>query len=299
MRKLQLLLGIILAIGAFLGVLLIGKITQPATYEVTVVLQEIPAYTRLTGDTMGLDTQSLSASVADKYVLSDEFENLLAEGVVAVENLHPGQPLLREQVASGAEVKGLTRLAVALDDPDQVIFSVAIDQDKVPPVVPGDVVALFFTTGQIQAHSLITETVEDELEAGEGITRAWPSAFAEDDEVITTTIELAMPMAKWVANGIVYRLNQERKENPNYGAPGMENEPRYIEGKTRSLDIVIHRDTAEWIAFIQAHGQIQVAVLPAVAKQAVEAGTFPPEPGVTWTDFEDRFWAERAEVEGK
>ena len=107
MRKLQLLLGIILAAGAFLGVLLIGKITQPATYEVTVVLQEIPAYTRLTQDTMGLDTQSLSASVADKYVLADEFENLLAEGVVAVENLHPGQPLLRERFSILERIVGI------------------------------------------------------------------------------------------------------------------------------------------------------------------------------------------------
>ena len=66
---------------------------------------------------------------------------LLMLGAVAVEVLHRGQPLLRAQVASGADAEGLSRLAVALTEPDRVIFPVPVDQDELPALVPGDVVA--------------------------------------------------------------------------------------------------------------------------------------------------------------
>lgn len=293
MRRLQLLLGIVLAVGAIAGVLFVGWLTQPPTYDVVVVIQEVPAFTELSDDLVALDTQSLSAAVAEKYVLADEWSAMSAAGVVAVENLHPGQPLLREQVASGAGAEGLSRLAVALDDPDWVIVSVPVNQDDLPAIVPGDVVALFFAAGQVRANSIMTETVEA-LEGAALVTATLPAA--NPGEPATMTIELELPLAKWVSNGVVYRLNREQRENPNYGAPGMEREPRTIEGPVKSLDIVVHRDDAEWVAFALAHGRVRVGVLPAVARGDVEAGTFPPGQGVTWSDFEARFFAEREVV---
>jgi len=296
MRKLQLLLGLLLAAGAFVAVILVGKLTQPPTYEVVVVLDETAAFTPLSEVKTGVDTQSLSPSVAQKYVLREEMDALLAAESVVVETLHPGQPLLREQVASGAEAEGLSRLAVALKDPNQVIVSVPVHQEQLPAIVPGDVVALFFTAGQIQARSLVTETVKGPTPTP---TPRLPFTPTLAEKPVTVTTELQLPVAKWLANGIVYRLNREKRQNPNYGAPGMENEPRYIEGPIQSLDIVIPRATAEWVAFALAHGHVQIAVLPAVTKPDIEAGTFPPEPGVTWSDFEDAFFRERAEVEEK
>ncbi len=301
MRKLQLLLGIILAVGAFIAVLVVGRMSQPALFDVAVVVQEVPAFTPLTADLVTLDAQSVSPAVAEKYVLADELDAMLAEGAAVVENLHPGQPLMREQVATGADVEGLSRLAVALDDPDRVILSVPVDQDDLPAVVPGDVVALFFAAGNVRANTLVTHTVEgtEEMNPTSPATDTQPVRWNQFDEpeVVTITTELELPVAKWLSNGVVYRLNRERRENPNYGAPGAENEPRYIEGEIKSLDVVVHRDDAEWVAFALAHGNVQVAVLPAVNKGHVEAGSMLPEPGVTWSDFEDRFFIERDEVQ--
>jgi len=299
MRKLQILLGIVLAVVAVLAVLFLGRLNQPVTFEVVVIREETPAFTELTGDMVTVDTQSLNPAVAETYVLASEFEAMMVEGAVAVEVLHRGQPLLRAQVASGVDAEGLSRLAVALNDPDRVIFPVPVDQDNLPALVPGDVVALFFSAGQVQAHSLVTYTVEGEEEeevgpsASGATTHTIVDLSQEDSEPVTITTELVMPLTKWTSNGVVYRLNRQQRENPNYGAPGMEQEPRYIEGDVKSLDIVVHRDDAEWVAFALAHGRIQVAVLPAVAKRDVEAGTFPSGVGVTWTDFESRFFEER------
>ena len=101
-----------------------------------------------------------------------------------------------------------------------------------------------------------------------------------------------------VANGVVYHVNREQRENPNYGAPGMDREPRYVEGRIQSLDVVVGREDAEWLAFALAHGEIQVAVLPAVARDAVEAGRFPVSRGVTWSDWEEQFFVERVASDG-
>ena len=287
MRKIQLFLGLILAVAAFGGVLLIGQLNQPPVYDVAVVMRELPAFTALTGELFGTDTQSVSAAVAEKYVLADQLPDLLSVGAVAIENLHAGQPLLRAQVASGAQAEGVSRLAVALKDPDRVIVAVPVIQNNLPAVFPGDAVALFFASGNVQAQQIATATITGPTPTP---TPQLPGVISET--VIVTT-ELQLPIAKWLTNGVVYHLNREVKENPNYGAPGFDNEPRYIEGEVKALDIVVRREDAEWLAFALAHGKVQVGVLPAVTRPEVEAGTLPPSQGVTWSDFEKRVFEER------
>jgi hypothetical protein len=308
MRKLQLTIGIVLAAGAAVGVLLLGRISQPPTYEVVVATGEIPAFSTIAPEDVAVDVQSVSPAVAQRYILAAEWAEMAAEGdVAAIEPLHPGQPLLHEQVASGSQAQGVTRLAAALDDPEQVIVSIPVEQAQIPALVPGDVIALYFSAGRVQASQLVTEVVEElapAMELGEatGVTDTaplevvfWPP-YDERPQVVTTTVALEMPLAKQVAEGVVYRLNQQRQQNPNYGAPGMEDEPRYVEGEVEALDVVVDREVAEWVVFALAHGQVQIGVLPALTRPAVEDGSLPATGGVTWSDFEERFFAERDEV---
>ena len=306
MRRLQLLLGIILAVGAGVGVFFFGQLNQPPVFDVVIAIAEVPAFSEIDPGSVSVDAQSVSSAVAQRYVLADEWASMLAAGkIAAAEPLHPGQPLMREQVVSGAEAEGLSRLSVVLDDPNQVIVSVPVDQNQLPSLVPGDVIALYFTAGGVSANVLVTETVEGELpHSGSGPYGTLPTPtpsrvatgtrrYGEEPEVVTTTIELEMPLAKQIVNGVVYRFNQERKANPNYGAPGMENEPRYILGAIKALDVVIPRESAEWVVFALAHGRVRIGVLPVMARPLVEGDTFPPSVGVTWTDFEKRFFEER------
>lgn len=290
MRKIQLVLGLILAAGAFVGVLVLGQATQPPVYDVVVVMTEVPAFTALTPDLFGTDSQSVSPAVAAKYVMAADLPELIDAGAVAVENLRPGQPLLREQVASGAQAEGMSRLAVALNDPNLVIVAVPVGPNNLPAVFPGDVVALFYASGNVQAQTIATATIE-----GPPPTPT-PMPMGTISETVVVTTELQLPIAKWIANGVVYKLNREIKENPNYGAPGQDNEPRYIEGEVRSLDVVVRREVAEWVAFALANGKVQVGVLPAVTRPDVEAGTLARSEGVTWSDFEKRFFEDREEA---
>lgn len=295
MRKLQLLIGLLLAAGAFVAVLFIGRLSQPVLYDIVVIISEVPAFTRLTPDMAAVDSWSMSDAVAEKYVSASDWEQMLAEGAVAVENLHVGQPLLRAQIATGVNAEKVSRLSVALSDPERIIVSIPVNEEYLPALVPGDVVALFYAAGNVNAQTLVTEVVEapPSTPSATGAVVVEEEAASAAAGPVTTTIELKMPVAKWIASGVVYRLNREKRENPNYGAPGAGNEPRYIEGAVKSLDVVVRRGDAEWIAFALEHGRVRVAVLPAVTREAVEQGDFPPSEGVTWTDFEKRFFEER------
>jgi hypothetical protein len=254
---------------------------------------EIPAFSSVSPGDVAVDTQAVSPAVAEKYVKADEWDAMMGEGpVAAIEPLHPGQPVLREQVMSGAEAEGLNRLAAALDDPDQVVVSVPVDQDRLPGLVPGDVVALYFSAGRVQAQQLVTEVVKGPTPTPTPVVTGTIDARAVMKRV-TETVTVDLPLAKQMAEGVVYRLNREQRENPSYGAPGAQDEARYVEGKVTALDVVVDKVTAEWVAFALSHGEVQVGVLPAVTRPQVEAGTLPDTEGVTWTDFERRFFDDR------
>lgn len=296
-RKIQFVLGLLLAVGAFCAVLVVNTITRPPVYPVAVIVADVPPYTVLTPDMVQIDEQSMSDAVYVKYISAREWEAMLAAGpVVAVEPLHPGQPLLKLQVATGENADKVKRLSVALTDPERVIVAIPVDAKTLPAVYPGDAVALFYSAGQVQAATLTTDVVT--LTAGLVTPPPDPELLPAPvvmgtPEPVTTTLTLQLPLSKWLTNGIVYRLNREMKENSNYGAPGMENEPRYVEGQVQALDVVVRQADAEWLAFALAHGKVQVGVLPAVNVPAVQAGTLPPSVGVTWSDLEDRVFEER------
>jgi hypothetical protein len=295
---LKLALGIVLAVAAFAGVILLGNLSRPPTYQVAVVVAEVAPFSPLSPDQVQIDAQSLSAAVAGKYVLADEWEAMLAAGpVVAVEQLYPGQPLMREVLATGENALRVRRLSVALTDPELVIINVPLDPQQVPAVYGGDAVALYFSAGQIQARTLVSDVVSPAEAPSAGPPLPAGPVMAARTEAVTQTVELELPLTKRLTEGLVYRLNREQQENPNYGAPGMEQEPRYVEGQVVSMDVVVHQDAAEWVAFALAHGKVQVGVLPAVAIPQLQGGTLPSSPGATWSDLEALFFAQRFQGE--
>ncbi len=290
-RSLQMILGLLLALAAFGGAILANVLTRPPEYAVAVVVTEVAPFTPLTADQVQIDVQTISEAVAAKYILADEWDAMLNAGdIIAVESLHPGQPLLREALATGDNAGKVKRLSVALTDPELVIINVPVEQGKIPAVYPGDAIALFYSAGQLQAQKIATDVVTA------ANLEPTPAPALLPGETASHTLELQLPLSKWIANGLVYRLNREVKDNPNYGAPGSENEPATIEGAVNGLDVVVSRETAEWMAFALAHGKVQVGVLPAVAVPEIKAGTLPPSRGVTWSDLEDRFFEDRPET---
>ncbi|HNT73499.1 MAG TPA: hypothetical protein PKH77_00630 [Anaerolineae bacterium] len=293
-RSIQFILGLILAGLAFVGVVAFGFLMRPTTYDVAVVMADVPPYTQMTAEMVAVDTQSVSGAIADKYILAEEWQAMLAAGmVVAVEPLHTGEPLLRETIATGENAYKVRRLAVALTDPDLTVLAVPVDADTMPAIYAGDAVALFFSAGQLQVQEITTDVITVLPATVNAPPVLQQPIIREQAEAFTDTARLRLPLTKRIAEGLVYRLNRELIENPNYGAAGAENEPQYVEGAVTSIDVVVHVDVAEWVAYALAHGKVQLGVLPAVAIPQLQAGTLTESQGVTWSDVEEMFFAPR------
>jgi len=279
MRKLQLAFGILLALLAGVGTFLFGQMSQPPKFQVLIAIKEIPPYTVLDPNMVAIDTWGMSEAVAKKYLPPE----ILKKGgkIVTIEPLHVGQPILRAQVVYGEEAEKATRLSTALQNPELTIVTIPVHQEALPRVAIGDVVGLIYYTGDVRAEEIVTETVKG------------PMKVITPTKVLTEEVKLSLPLAKWLTQGIVFQINRELRENPYYGAPGMEGQPMYIEGDIKSISVAIPRDDAEKVTFALHAGKIQVVLMSALAKELIETKAISPTIGYTWSDFEKEFFKDR------
>lgn len=274
MRKIQILVGLVLAIGAFIGTFLIGQMTRPPEFPVLIAVKEIPAYTTLDANMVAIDSWGMSPAVAKKYLSPEIFKKTK---VVTIEPIHVGQPILLAQVVYGQEAEKATRLSTALKDPNLTIITIPVHQEALPKVTIGDTVGLIYYTGDVQAQTIVTRT----------------TPIKTTKPITPTEVTLALPVTKWLTQGIVYSVNRELKENPYYGAPGMEGQPMYIEGDVKSISVAIPRTDVEKVTFALNSGNIQVVLMSALAKELLETGELSPTIGYTWSDFEKEFFTDR------
>jgi hypothetical protein len=268
MRKIQFLAGLVLAIGACIGTFLIGQMTKPPEFPVLIAVKEIPPYSTLDANMVAVDSWGMSPAVAKKYLPPETFKKTK---VVTIEPIHVGQPILLAQVVYGQEAEKATRLSTALKDPNLTIVTIPVHQEALPKVTIGDTVGLVYYTGDVQAQTIVTTT----------------------KHITPTEVTLALPVTKWLTQGIVYSVNRELKENPYYGAPGMEGQPMYIEGDVKSISVAIPRSDVEKVTFALNSGKIQVVLMSALAKELLETGELSPTIGYTWSDFEKEFFTDR------
>lgn len=290
-RTLQLLIGLGLVAGAFVGLWLWNQAQRPRTYSVVVAAREIPPFTPLAQARGRLAVMPMAVPelLLRHYVLEADLPGLLADGVV-VEALRPGEPLHRQKVASGENAGKVRRLSVALSRRDVVIRTIPVDPKTTPDLTVGDVVDLYVALGSVRAEALVSSTalLTNSLEA--------PLAASEGMRA-----SLMLPAAKRVVAGaLVARLRFERVPNPAYGAPGNEGAPPFLEGDLRAVDVILPETAAERVDWALAVGKVSVGLRPALWREAVEAGKeLPPTAGFTWTDFERRFFEEREAADGK
>ena len=90
-KSLTFFIGLILFIAAFGVILVAGSIFNPPPYRITIALKEIPPYTVITRDMLGVDEQTMHQRVASRLVHETEIEQYL--GGMAIETIHAGEPL--------------------------------------------------------------------------------------------------------------------------------------------------------------------------------------------------------------
>lgn len=309
-RKLSLVLGIVLAVGAFVGVLLIGSMANPSPYHVVVAIKEIQPGEVLAPDLVGVDPQVVSPQVAEEYVLDGELDQYL--GSTVVRNLVPGQPLMHRDLVDAENPAASTHLALALENPNLVAMVIPVEEDNTPDgIVPGDQIAIAWSVGEGNfMNALMGESspfntsgtsgtpAEGGAGLSEGVDGSQPppevAALIGEAEAEPTP-EVSLPLAKTIINTAqVIRVRREQEANPAY--TGQEDEQPYIEGDVTGLEVVVPQEEMEVVQFAVANGEYSIVVLsPNADPEALAEAT---SLGVMWTDVLAYFQADRLRALG-
>ena len=152
LKSATLVVGLLLAVGAFVAYLALGNVVNPAPYQVVVALQDIPRYTCVTRRMLAVDAQHVHQRVAQGYVLKGELDTYL--GALAIEPIHAGEPLTKMRLVTGANALARKRLSLALEEEDKVAMVIPIKKGRCPQAIyPGDYVNIVFGVGNVPPTS--------------------------------------------------------------------------------------------------------------------------------------------------
>lgn len=316
-------IGILLALGAFVGFLFLGNFLAPPPANVVVALRDISPYTPLDATMLGVDAQHLNGQVLGTLVQKVELDQYI--GGFVTTPIYAGEPLRKSAIVNAGNPLASKRLALALTDPNRVAAVIPVNAQTSPTqIVTGDYVDLVISMapgnlaggnsdkfGQILAgqdsnsvssvgfgpSAVITPTRSTTLPSVISATGVL-SGFLPGDE-------MNLPVTKAVIRSVpVLAVSFEQTPNPTYASAGFgENgnaappQPAYLDGEIKSITVSVPRDSAELLNFGIDNGKVHVMLLPVQEGQTeFVANKNDPTLGVSWNDVLAFMIKERQEL---
>lgn len=204
------MIGILLAIGAFVGFLFLGNFLAPPPANVVVALSDIPPYTPLDANMLGVDAQHLNGQVLATLVQKDELDQYL--GGFVTTPIFAGEPLRKSAIVTAGNPLASKRLALALTDPNRVAAVIPVDAKTSPSqIVTGDYVDLVISMAPGNLTSGNSNNFGEML-SGQGSNQAsfgfGPSA------VISPTQSTFTPSSLFISGIITAPLTGEQMNLP-------------------------------------------------------------------------------------
>ena len=312
LRSGTLLIGLLLAVLAFVAYFFLGNVLNPPPYQVVVVVQEISPGETLRQTMLSVDAQRVHPKVAGEYVLQDELASWL--GATINEPLHPGDPLTKARLVRAGNPAAVRHLAIALQEPDQVAMVIPVSPETCPSqLLPGDRVDVSFGIGRVEQTTFSeplaqpTPTVPPPFtlpggqsvgleEQNEEPLAIPPSATILEESEISEQLEAILPLAKIVLQSVeVLDVHFEERPNPAYSGDEQGGAQPYLQGKILSLEVVIPAGAVEMLHFAVENGSVRISLISPNAPAPGERG---PTLGMTWEDLAAFFEAQRREVLG-
>lgn len=315
------LIGILLAIGAFVGYLLLGNFLAPPPATVVVALRDIPPYTPLDANMLGVDAQQLNRQVLMTLVQKNELDEYL--GGFVTTPIFAGKPLRKSAIVMAGNPLASKRLSLALTDSKRVAAVIPVSAETSPSqIVTGDYVDLVISMAPGNLASNNSNNF-GEILSGQDSTQAsfgfgpsavvtptqstFPSSFILSSGIISAPLAgdvMNLPVTKAVIRSVpVLAVSFEQTPNPTYASAGFGDDtnappqPAYVEGEIKSLTVSIPRESAELLNFGIDNGKVHVLLLPiAQGQNEFAAQKNNSTLGVSWNDVLAFMMRERQEL---
>ncbi len=289
--RISLVLGLILAVGAFVALFVVGQLVNPSPYRVVVVVREAAAGTALRSDMVATDAQSVSPKVASEYVLEQDLDQYL--GATIVSSLHPGQPLMHAHLVRAGNPAADNHLSLLLEDESMAAMVIPVDARKAPQNLrPGDRVDFLYAVGRVQTQNAPVPTPPSHSAGAVASEVTTPTVGSPEraDAPATPLPEFQFPVAKAVVRNMeILDTVHDEQPNPAYGGPNS-SEPPTVQGELKAIQVAVPRKKTEILHYAITTGDYQIAVLSPNAPRPEHDS---PTLGMTWEDLRAFFWKER------
>ena len=325
LRSATFTIGILLAGLAFVGFLMLGGMMAPPPYSVVIAVQDIPAYSTLDPNALGIDAQRINSQVAQTLILREEIDQYV--GGFVLENIHAGEPLRKSAIVASGNPQAINRLALVMTDPDKVAMVIPVDPKTAPSqIAPGDWVDLVvgLAPGNISTSSnttfsnLLTPPTPVSPIVSFGPTppsgvRPAPTLPPNPSPLNPSTnngsvsaTDMNLPADKVVIQNVpVVAVRFQQVPNPAFTGSGAgfgqaqssegTSQPAYIQGDIQTLTVLVPRSSVELLTFGKDNGRVHVVLLPAKTAESAN-GAQSPTFGITFNDVLAWMMRERSQV---
>lgn len=301
--------GLIIMAIAVVGFLVFGNLMNPPSATAFVAGQDIAQGTLLADlpDTAFVAVPvGASSPLVDSMVTKTELDSMRAAGGAFVTNVAKGDPINNSAIASSANDAGAANPALANSDPSMVIVHLMVG-DMVPEGVRvGDRIDLSVAVSSIrfdESYALSVANIVAAATKTGGSVDQFSSSVTEEDynnaslaggsDLLNDEDMLAYyfqaPLAKTIVqNAKVINVIRQSSSTVSTNATTGEAKQETVYGSVEAIDVLIPRDSVEWVSMAQAAGQLTVSLLSPMADD-----TTLPTLGVSLQDLIDTFYSSR------
>jgi Flp pilus assembly protein CpaB len=277
------LVGILVVVIAFLGVMYVGMLNNPPPLHIAVALRDIASGERLgQGDYQIMD-QVLDPRLGTLYVQEAEVASFV--GVVVVDNIRRGDPLNKARfMRTGDGTSGaLSRYGLALTDTSQVIMVLPVKPEFIPSKVKnGDHVNILFAAGD-GGLARLPESTPPAVGLAMTGPPIIPGSEAATNLLMTMTVGLSntrpaivLPLADVLLEHIeVLDVQYEQVQNQNYSPDSPQ---VYVNGPINAIVVRVPKTYQTILTFASVMGKVRFAI----SSPLMTTQDRSPQPGVDW-----------------
>ena len=288
------LAGVALVVLAFIGVLVLGSISNPPPLRIVIAAKDLAQGEHLAANDIRIVEQILDVNLAKLYVQEAELGDYANASVV--EPIRRGDPLNKIKLTtSRGDSK---RYALALSDANDVVISLPVNPDIIPSKVSaGDWLNITLVIG---AEGSVSQLPDPTQNAATPVFGTPPTPKAQSTPGITPTPQLALPIADLLLERVaVLDVVFEQVQNPAASGLGLSNaqtngEPALINVPIRAVVVRVPKTYQTLLSFAASAGKLRYSI----ASPLLKPDSVQPHGIVDWKRVVDLLrWKEQMALE--